>query len=141
MQNRCYAIGCFLTNSSKADAHQLATLGILRNFISLQEFTVYMENSLRFEISLWSSEFHYAESHVNADNEVTSHRSKVLIFIIKSQKQEGILCTLNNSISYAVQINLMNNFLESFLLDFGENTYTNPKRYGTTFCYKTDYSP
>ena len=60
---------------------------ILRNFISLRAFTVYMENSLRFEISLrsiwlkWNlhrSEFHYAESHVNADNEVTSHRSEIL---------------------------------------------------------------
>ena len=30
----------------------LATLMILRNFISLRAFTVYMENSLRFEISL-----------------------------------------------------------------------------------------
>ena len=60
---------------------------ILRNFISLRAFTVYMENSLRFEISLrsiwpkWNlhrSEFHYAQSHVNADNEVTSHRSEIL---------------------------------------------------------------
>ena len=56
---------------------------ILRNFISLPAFTVYMENSLRFEISLrsnwpkWNlhrSEFHYTLSHVNADNEVTSHQ-------------------------------------------------------------------
>ena len=54
---------------------------ILCNFISLRAFTVYMENSLRFEISLrpiwqkWNlhqSEFHYARSHVNADYEVTS---------------------------------------------------------------------
>ena len=54
---------------------------ILRNFVSLRAFTVYMENSLRFEISLrsnwpkWNlhqSEFHYARSHVNADYEVTS---------------------------------------------------------------------
>ena len=54
---------------------------ILRNFISLRAFTVYMENSLRFEISFrsiwpeWNlhrSEFHYARSHVSADNEVTS---------------------------------------------------------------------
>ena len=53
---------------------------ILRNFISLQAFTVYMENSLQFEISLRSnwSEFHYARTHVNADNEVTSHRSEIL---------------------------------------------------------------
>ena len=54
MQNRCCAIGCFLNNSRKAHAHQLATLMILRNFISLRAFTVYMENSLRFEISLRS---------------------------------------------------------------------------------------
>ena len=49
---------------------------ILRSFISLRAFTVYMENSLRFEVSLrsiwrkWNlhqSEFHYVRSHVNAD--------------------------------------------------------------------------
>ena len=55
---------------------------ILRNFISLRAFTVYMENSLRFEIwpkwNLHRSEFHYAQSHVNADNEVISHRSEIL---------------------------------------------------------------
>ena len=60
---------------------------ILRNFISLRAFAVYMENSLQFEISLrsnwtqWNShwsEFHYVRSHVNADNEVTSHRSEIL---------------------------------------------------------------
>ena len=27
---------------------------LFRNFISLRAFTLYMENSLRFEISLWS---------------------------------------------------------------------------------------
>ena len=31
----------------------------------------------------------------------------------------------------------MNDFLESFLLVFGENKYTNLKRYWTTSCYKT----
>ena len=51
---------------------------ILRNFISLRAFTVYMENSLRFENSLHRSEFHSPQSHVNADNEVTSHRSEIL---------------------------------------------------------------
>ena len=60
---------------------------ILRNFISLQAFTLYMENLLRFEISLrsiwpkWNlhgSDFHYALSHVNADNEITAHRSEIL---------------------------------------------------------------
>ena len=44
---------------------------ILRNFISLRAFHVYMENSLRFE-------FHSARSHVNADNEVTPHQSETL---------------------------------------------------------------
>ena len=60
---------------------------ILHNFISLRVFIVYMENSLLFEILLrsnwpkWNlhrSEFHDARSHVNADNEVTSHRSEIL---------------------------------------------------------------
>ena len=58
---------------------------ILRNFISLCAFTVYMESSLRLEISLWSIwqictkvSFTTPESHVNADNEVTSHRSEIL---------------------------------------------------------------
>ena len=52
-------------------------------------FTVYMKNSLRFEISIsiWSiwpkwnshrSGFHSARSHVNADNEVTSHQTEIL---------------------------------------------------------------
>ena len=56
---------------------------ILRKLISLREYTVCMENSLQFEISLPSrnlhqSEFHCARSHVNADNEVTSHPSEIL---------------------------------------------------------------
>ena len=60
---------------------------ILRNFMSLRAFTAYMENSLRFEISLrsiwqkWNlhqSEFHYARIHVNTDK-VTSHRSAILL--------------------------------------------------------------
>ena len=59
---------------------------ILRNFISLRAFTVYIENSLGFEISLrliWSkwnlhrSKFHYARSHVNADNKITSHQIEI----------------------------------------------------------------
>ena len=37
MQNRCCAFGCFLNNSSKANAHELAM--ILRNFILLWPFT------------------------------------------------------------------------------------------------------
>ena len=60
---------------------------ILRNLISLRGFTVYMENSLRFKISLrsiwpkWNlhrNEFHFARSHVNADNEVTLQRNEIL---------------------------------------------------------------
>ena len=68
---------------------------ILRKFISLRAFTVYMENSLQFEISLrsiwlkWNldqSELHYTRSHMNADNEVTSHRSEILPrSVVKSQ--------------------------------------------------------
>ena len=60
---------------------------ILRNLISPRAFTVYMENSLGFEISrrsnwpkwnLHRSEFHFAWSHMNADNEVTLHQSEDL---------------------------------------------------------------
>ena len=60
---------------------------ILHNFISLLAFTVKMENSLWFKISLrsiwpkWNlhqSEFHHAQNHVNADNEVTPHGSEIL---------------------------------------------------------------
>ena len=51
----------------------------MHNFISLRPFTIYMKISQRFEISLPSnwpkrnfhrSEFHFAWSNVNADNEV-----------------------------------------------------------------------
>ena len=86
MQNRSCVNGRFLNNSSNAHPHQLLTLMILRSFISLRAFTVYMENSLRFEISLrsnwpkWNlhwSEFHFAWTHVNAKNEVTLHRSEI----------------------------------------------------------------
>ena len=41
----------FLNNSSKAHAHYLANLKILRKFISLRAFAVSIKNSLRFEIS------------------------------------------------------------------------------------------
>ena len=60
---------------------------ILRNFVLLRAFTVCMENLLRFEISrrsIWAkwnlhrSEFHSTQSYVNAANEVTSYRSKIL---------------------------------------------------------------
>ena len=52
---------------------------ILRKFISLRGFTVYMENSLRLEISHWSnwpkqnlqqSLFYLAWTHVNANNKL-----------------------------------------------------------------------
>ena len=49
--------------------------------------------------------------------------------------------TKSKSVSYVVQTNFMNDLLESFSLVFGENKYTNLKRYWTTFCYKRDYSP
>ena len=86
MQNRCWVNGCFLNNSSNAHAHYLLTLMILRNFISLRAFAVYMGNSLQFEISLrlnwpkWNlhrSEFHFAWNHVNADNQVALHQSEI----------------------------------------------------------------
>ena len=35
----------------------------------------------------------------------------------------------------------MNAYLESFLLVFGKNTFTNLRRYWTTFCYKAYFSP
>ena len=36
--------------------------------------------------------------------------------------------TKGQSVSYAVQMNLMNYFLEAFLLVWGESKYTNQKR-------------
>ena len=58
---------------------------ILRNFISLRAFTVYMENSLRFEVSLRilfqiciEVSFTPPEVMFNADNEVILHRSEFL---------------------------------------------------------------
>ena len=60
---------------------------ILRNFISLRAFTVYMENSLQFEISLWSiwpkwnlhqSEFHFDWTYVNTNDAITLHRHEIL---------------------------------------------------------------
>ena len=66
---------------------QQDTWALVSNFTALRAFTVYMENSLRFKLSLrsiwvkWNlhwSEFHSARSYVNADNEVTSHRSEIL---------------------------------------------------------------
>ena len=49
----------------------------------------------------------------------------------------NVVYTKWQSISYAVQKNLMKDFLESFLLVLGENKYTNLKRYEKTFYYKT----
>ena len=50
---------------------------ILGDFISLQEFTVYKEKSLRFEV--WTEvSFTPPEANVNTDNKVTSHRSEIL---------------------------------------------------------------
>ena len=79
----------------------------LRKFISLPAFTVYMENTLRFEISFqsiwpkWSlhgSEFHSARSQVNADNEVTSHRSEILSRSeISNRFDSGLMETCSNS--------------------------------------------
>ena len=44
-------------------------------------------------------------------------------------------------IKYAAQRSfLLNDFLESFLLIFGQNKYTNPRRYWTVVFHKTDSS-
>ena len=48
---------------------------ILRNFILLQVFTIYMENSLVWNLH-WS-EFQFAWTPVDANNEVTLHRSEI----------------------------------------------------------------
>ena len=86
MQNRCCGIGCIFYNSSNAYALLLLLL-FLRNFISLRAFTVYMKNSLQFEISLQSigpkwnlhrSEFNFDWSHAKTDKKVTFHQSKIL---------------------------------------------------------------
>ena len=55
MQNRCCVNGCFLNNISNAQVEWLLTKIILRNFISLQAFTVFMGNSLLFGILLRSN--------------------------------------------------------------------------------------
>ena len=56
----------------------LLSLTIIRNSISLRAFTVYMENLLQFETSLWSNlpnkidtEVSFTASHVNTDHEDT----------------------------------------------------------------------
>ena len=49
---------------------------ILRNLISLRVFTVYIENSVVW--NLHQSEFHFAWSHVNAYNKVTLHQNEIL---------------------------------------------------------------
>ena len=43
-QNRSCVNGCLLDNSSNAHAHELLTKTILRNFISLRAFTVYLDS-------------------------------------------------------------------------------------------------
>ena len=53
----------------------------------------------------------------------------------------NIMYTKWQSVSYAVQKDLMKDFLELLSLDFNENKHKNLKRYWTTFCYKADYSP
>ena len=79
---------CFLILKENEIWRRTKTKMILCNFISLRAFTVYMKNSLRFEISfrsnwpkwsLYRREFYFAWTHVNADNEVikvTSNRSE-----------------------------------------------------------------
>ena len=68
---------------------------ILRNLILLRVFIVHMENSLRLEISLQSiwkkwnlhrSEFHFAWTHLNANNAVTIYRK-----LRKSEKDSEVV--------------------------------------------------
>ena len=78
----------------------------------------------------------------------TSTRSRTLRNLFATLHVRWLSCILTGNIMYtkwqslsdAVQINLMNDFLEPFLLVFGENKYTTLKRYWTTFCYKTNYN-
>ena len=60
---------------------------IMRNFVSLRAFTVYMKTrcGLKFHFGQFCQgeictevSFTTPESHVNADNEVTLHRSEIL---------------------------------------------------------------
>ena len=93
MQNRCCVHGSFFHNSSNANAHKLLTKMILRNFISLKVFIYYLHEKLTavwkftsvklIEVKLteWNlhrSDFHFAWTHMNTNNEVTSHRSEIL---------------------------------------------------------------
>ena len=50
-----YKLSITVATHMRLLAKMLLTKMILRNFISLRAFTVYMENSLQFEISLWSN--------------------------------------------------------------------------------------
>ena len=82
-----YKLSITVATHMRLLAKMLLTKMILRNFISPRAFTVYMENSLQFEISLWSnwpkwnlhqSEFHFDWTYVNTNNEVTLHRREIL---------------------------------------------------------------
>ena len=81
-------VNSWLNTEVRFSTEMKSYTGLSSFLLSCQHnLTVYMENSLRSEISLWpiwpkwtlhQSEFHYARSHVNADNEVTSHQSEIL---------------------------------------------------------------
>ena len=78
---------------------------ILRKLISLREFTVCMENSLQFEISLPSrnlhqSEFHCARSHVNAEMKLPHTQVK---FYPQVRSQTG-LSSLRVSCKHALKM-------------------------------------
>ena len=88
MQNRYCVNGCLFNNSSNAHVHQLFNKWSCTTLFHCRYlYTFYMKNSLRFEISLrsnwpkWNlhrSEFHFAWTHMNTNNEVTLHRSEIL---------------------------------------------------------------
>ena len=81
MQNRCCVNVCFFNNNSNAHAHLLLTKMILRNFIHCGQllFTRKAHCSLKFHFGqINQSEFHFAWTHVNVNNEVTLHRSEIL---------------------------------------------------------------
>ena len=78
-------------------------------------YTVYMKNSLRFEISLQSispkwnlhrSEFHLAWTHMNANNEVTLHWMK----FYPSVKSKIGLSSLRSHVNLLLVITVFRNF-------------------------------
>ena len=92
---------------------------ILHDFISLWAFTVYMENSLWFEISLWSiwlkwnlhqSEFHYGQIHVNADNEVTSHWSEILPKVKSQTGSSSLRVSCKCALTLSIQLQNYKNY-------------------------------